>query len=231
MAAQGSALAVFVLLASTTWGCGQAGTPIQPSTKPQRQTVLRAPVCSPGATSAVNCTVSMWFAGQGDVDVTRDATWFVTDSNLVFDTPSSVAAVSAPGVFIPIRPGNISIQASYLGDRQAAPHTYAVDPNSPAVALAPYLMGFVSELDGTTPIAGVRVEIANDGADSGKSDITRVNGYYFINHVRMNTPLTVRASKAGFVSSVQTHPGITDNVYGYPGNNFLHFRLARVPAS
>lgn len=109
-------------------------------------------------------------------------------------------------------------------------HTYAVDPAAPAVALAPYLTGFVSEADGATPVEGALVEIIDGASMVGRSDTTRVNGYYFIEHVRMATPMEVRASKTGYVPSVGTHPGVTDNALGYPDPSFLHFRLSRIPA-
>jgi hypothetical protein len=228
MKARRQAALVLALLVVAA-GCGQSETPAEPSGKAQLTRLLRAPVCSTGPASAVTCTVSMYFSGQGDIDVTRDATWLVTPSQFEWETASSVAVVSRPGLITPVRRGDIAISASYLGDRESALHTYEVDPNSAPVTLAPYLSGTVTERDGTTVVTGVLIEITGDGADNGKSDTTRVNGAYFINHVRMNTPLTVRASKAGYETSVQKHPGITDAPNGL--NNTLGFQLARLPAN
>jgi hypothetical protein len=177
----------------------------------------------------------MWSYGQATIDVTGSATWVVADSNLSDElTPSSVAMVAAPGRIVPLRQGNISIHVRSPTVQVAhvvAPHTYAVDPAAPAIALAPDLSGFVFEVDGFTLIPDVRVEIVDGGIDTGKYDQTRVNGAYFLEHLRMGVPLTVRASKPGYVASTQTHPGIVDDSSGYPEPNFLHFRLARVLGS
>jgi hypothetical protein len=176
----------------------------------------------------------MWSYGQATIDVTDSATWMVADSNLSDGLPpSSVAMVAAPGRIVPLRQGNIAIHVrspTVLG-QVVAPHTYAVDPAARAIALAPNLFGFVFEEDGFTVISNVRVEIVDGGIDTGKYDQTRVNGAYFIEHLRMGAPLTVRASKPGYVASTQTHPGIVDDSSGYPEPNSLHFRLARVSSS
>jgi hypothetical protein len=211
--------------------CGCREAPTQPThLSHDPATVLRPPACAP-VLSEVHCTVRMWIRNEGEVDVTALATWYAADSNLSDGlTPSSVAKVSSPGRITPVQPGNVSIHVRYLADHTTAPHSYAVDRAAPAVALAPCLMGFVSEADGTTPIEGALVEIIDGAGMAGRSDTTRVNGYYFIEHVRMATPMEVRASKAGYVTSVGTHPGITDDALGYPYPSFLHFRLSRIPA-
>jgi hypothetical protein len=95
----------------------------------------------------------------------------------------------------------------------------------------PICLALSSRGDGFTLIPDVRVEIVDGGIDTGKYDQTRVNGAYLLEHLRMGVPLTVRASKPGYVASTQTHPGIVDDSSGYPEPNSLHFRLARVAGS
>jgi hypothetical protein len=99
----------------------------------------------------------MWTRDRGNVDVTASTTWVAADSNLSDGlTPTAIATVTAPGVIVPLAAGNIAIHVRSLDDHQVAPHTYAVAQGSSAIALAPYLMGLVSEADGATPIANVR---------------------------------------------------------------------------
>ena len=204
-------------------------TPAQPSFNPRDpSTVLRAPLCAP-VQSAVRCTVTMWSRGSGDADVTTLATWSVSDKPFSA-SPATIATVSSPGVVTPIHAGDIYIRVDYVAMSTVAPHSYRMTPNATAVPLAPYLTGFVSEINGAMPIGGVLIEIL-DGDSAGKIDETRVNGAYFINHMSMGVPFTARASKPGYAPSVQTHPGITDGSTGFPANNFLHFRLERTPAS
>jgi hypothetical protein len=190
---------------------------------------LLPPVCAPVSTE-VRCTVSALLAGGERPDLTTSVTWSAADSTLSDGlVPSTVAVVSAQGVLMPQQRGNVAIHARHPRyGHSVAPYSYLVDPSSPAVALAPFLMGFVSEVDGTAPIQGVAIEILDGGSERGKSDVTRVNGYYFIQHIRMGVPLTVRASKAGYQSVVSTHAGIVD-ASGHPIENFLHFRLPRQP--
>jgi hypothetical protein len=229
MALHGTVLVPLVLLVGLC-GCGQAPTrPTYVSRDPS--TGLLPPVCTP-VQQEVHCTEMMWTRDRGTIDVTASATWSVADSSLSDGlTASSIAAVSSPGIIAPVRQGNISIHVRYLTDHAVAPHTYAIDPTASAIPLAPDLTGFVSEVDGTTPIAGVLIEIIDGAYNSGKTATTLANGYYFIEHLRMASPLTVRASKSGYSTSVGTHPGIVDDASGFPEPNYLHFRLTRMSAN
>jgi hypothetical protein len=132
-----------------------------------------------------------WSDGSNNgirTDVTAAASWSVTEEPFSI-TPTTVAVVSAPGIIAALRPGNIYIYARYAGQSGFAGHSYAVDPVSPAVHLAPYLTGMVSEV-GVTPthaigIGDVFVEILDPPSEAGKSDVTRSNGFYVINHIPM----------------------------------------------
>ena len=206
-------------------------TSIQP-TRPRQTgatTFLLPPVCRP-VDIEIHCAATGVINGQR-MGMTNLVTWSVADSALSDGlTPSSAAVISAPGIVTPLRPGIVAVHARYPNVGHSVAHyTYAVDPSSPPVVLAPHLTGFVSEADGQTAVAGALVEILAGGPETGKTDTTRVNGYYFIQHVRMGIPMTVRASKAGYESVVSSHPGIVDSPSGHPEGNFLHFRLHRVP--
>jgi hypothetical protein len=208
--------------------CGSTPTPVQP-TKPVPGPILLRPICAPVG-SDVHCTVVSLDKGIS-TDVTAAASWSASD-NWSSIRPTPVATVSAPGIIAPLRAGNIYIFASYGGSSEFAGHSYAVDPMAPAVSLAPYLTGLVREVGSTSAlgIPDVFVEILDPSTEAGKSDVTRSNGYYFIDHVPMNTPLTARASKPGYLTATNVHPGISDDpVTGTPLNDSLHFELQRAP--
>jgi len=81
----------------------------------------------------------------------------------------------------------------------------------------------------TTPIQNALVEVLAPAAELGKTDVTR-NGHFFLYHLPMNLPITIRASKPGYITLTKTPPGITDDAsIGVPLNAVLHFELAKVP--
>jgi hypothetical protein len=175
----------------------------------------------------------MWVRDEHmDVDVTAAVTWSASDSSFSdCPTSSSVAIVASPGVIRPVRRGSVSIHVCNASGHRVALHAYAVDPAGPAVPLAPYVGGLVSEANGATPIVGAVVEIIDGGVDTGKTDTTRVNGTYFIEHIRMGMPFTVRASKPGYLSAESRHPGFVDNESGSPQPSNLPLRLTKAPAT
>jgi hypothetical protein len=207
--------------------CGLS--PTEPTFTPHdRSEVLFPPACTP-VRFEVRCTVTWWVRDQGTSDVTLLATWTATDSGLSDGlTPSSVAYAPMPGRIVPLRAGNIGIVASYANQRVFSAHTYAVDPAAPAVVLVPYLRGVVFESDGKTSIADARVEIVDGGIDTGKSGQTAANGAFSIQDVRMGVPLTLKASKTGYVPAVLSIPPIADDDLGYPQASPLNFKLQRV---
>jgi hypothetical protein len=222
------ALSLYVACALVCVACGE--TPTQPSAQPPSPrdptSMLRRPVCGVDG-SNVRCTVTLWELGRGERDVTKTATWLVSATPLSF-TPTSLAAVMAPGVIVPRRVGDISIFVEHATSRTVANYSFAVGPERQAVPLAPYLMGFVSGPAAPVGIGGAKVEIV-DGPDAGKSDTTRDNGYYFINHVRMDAPFTVRVSKPGFITVLRSHPGIVASGPTLQPQATLHVDLTPVP--
>jgi len=47
----------------------------------------------------------------------------------------------------------------------------------------------------------------------------------------MNAPITIRASKRGYITLTKTHPGVTDDAkIDAPLNAVLHFELAKALA-
>lgn len=202
-------------------GCGsQPAAPDQYVDVRGPAAVLFAPRCQPMA-AAVRCTVEAWFRGhQERLDVTEGTTWTVS-SDPFAPEPSDVAEVRSAGVIAPLKRGEIYIQVNYRGLRAWAPHSYRVAPGDAPVKLAPYLTGTAGTLDG-----GVLLEII-DGPDAGRQDVSRGTAFW-IRHVTMGVPFTVRASKAGYVTQTQRHPGIVDSDTGYPANNHIHFTLQPV---
>ena len=201
--------------------------PTRTTTKPPPAPVLGRPVCAPVQTE-VHCTV-LWLDGRARTDVTPLANWSVSSEPFA-QIDTDVATVVGPGVVAPLRRGNIYIRTTYSGKWSLAGHSYAVDPGTTPVPLVDYLSGMVAEVGGnfTTPIASVLVEVLAPAEEVGKTDVTR-NGHFFIHHLPMNVPITLRASKAGYVTATKTHPGVTDDPsLGVPLNSTLHFELAKV---
>lgn len=227
----GRALCCVLLSALTIAACGDAPTPTSPrpgTTKTPPGPVLLRPICAPVQTE-VHCTV-VWAETRSRTDVTQLANWSVSSAPLS-QIDTDVATVARPGVIVPLRRGSISILAAYGGQSSLASHSYAVEPGLSAVPLAPYLSGSIAEASTnfTVPVAGVLVEVLAPPSEVGKNDAGRLNGHYFINHVPMNVPITLRASKAGYPTTTKTHPGITDDSsLGVPLNSSLHFELAKV---
>ena len=144
---------------------------------------------------------------------------------------SDVATVVRPGVIAPLKRGVIDIRVTYSGQWSSASHSYAVDPQTTPVRLAQYLSGSIAEAGGnfSTPLENVLVEVLAPAEEVGKTYLTR-GGSYFLYHLPMNVPITIRVSKPGYITLKKTHPGVTDDArVGAPLNAVLHFELAKVP--
>lgn len=222
-------LGLYVACALICVACGE--TPTQPSVRPPspRDPVsgLRRAVCAVDGNN-VRCTVTLWESGRGERDVTSTATWLVSSTPLSF-TPTSIAVAMAPGVIVPRLVGEISIFVEQPPWRTVAQYAFAVGPDRQAVRLAPYLSGLVRGPGASgSPLGGAKVQIL-DGPDAGKSDTTRDNGFYFINHLRMGVPFTVRVSKPGFVTVEKAYPGIVDDNSGFQPIATLHIDLTSAP--
>jgi hypothetical protein len=218
--------AVVSVIASSS--CTLAPTePTRSSAKPINP-VLASPTCVPVQTE-VHCAVR-WLDGMGSPDVTALANWSVSAQPFE-QIDSDIATVVRPGVIAPLRRGPIYIRTTYNGTWSLASHSYAVDPQTTPVALVPYLMGSVAEAGSnfSTPLENVLVEVLAPAEEVGKTYLTR-GGSYRLNHLPMNVPITIRASKPAYITLTKTHPGITDDArIGAPLNAVLHFELAKVP--
>jgi hypothetical protein len=179
--------------------------------------------CTP-VRSNVSCVFFMTEVCGPATDVTAIATWSVLESSSIPSPPSPVAVVTSPGVIVPVSRGNLAIRAIANGIWGAPLHTFAVDPNGPAVALCPQIAGGVDDERGVS-IPGALVEII-DGPDVGKiGTVSSLTHTYIIDHVRMGVAFTMRASKPGYVAQTQVHPAITDDPTPEPV--FLDFKLSR----
>lgn len=220
---------VTMTLTAALMGCGADIT--QPSTPPQGALGSPAPFvvppsCQPEGAN-VRCSVLYHDTHEGFRDVTPLATWQVSSSALLAQ-PTAVAAVEAPGLIVPHAAGNIAVSASYNGTVNLARHAFAVAPDRAAIALAPSLLGHVLETDGVTGIVGATVELL-DGPTAGRTVITRETGYFLYEFLPMDVPFTVRASKPGYETVTETHPGIADNTDGFPVSTLFNLRLRRMP--
>jgi hypothetical protein len=176
----------------------------------------------------LHCTVTAYIYRIGsEVSVTGQAEWWVSEEPFSQNpTLTPVAEIPSPGVVVPRQHGAVYVNAAYSDEGYrgvaAAAHSFLVDPANAPIALAPYIQGNVKEPSGAS-IGGAVVEIT-DGPDAGKQDISRVNAAYFINHIHMSLPFTVRVSKVGYVTVEQQHDAIFDNEAGYalsPPVNFV----------
>lgn len=199
--------------------CG--GSPVVPSSPKPEWPPSLVVKCTVAVT--LRCSASLYQEG----DVTESATWSAAEAfSPAMDVPlpsSSAVVFPTPGVVQVLRPQNVYVRADYLSPRwghvrSIASHAYGLHPGRPAVPLA-YLAG------GTGP-GGVTVEII-EGEDTGRKRVSRDdNGSYMIEFLRLGAPFTVRASRAGYVPEVKTHPGIVDDVLGYPSNSTVYFTLS-----
>jgi hypothetical protein len=204
-------------------------TPIEPtgSGKPISP-VLGRPTCAP-VQFEVHCTVR-WWDGMGSPDVTALANWSVSERPLE-QVDSDVATVVRPGVIAPLKRGVIDIRVAYNGQSSSASHSYSVDPQTAPVRLAQYLTGSVAEAGGnfSTSLENVLIEVLAPADEVGKTYLTRF-GHYYLYHLPMNAPITIRASKSGYITLTKTHPGVTDDArVDAPLNAVLHFELAKAP--
>jgi hypothetical protein len=165
-------------------------------------------------------------------DVTELGVWSIS-SEPDFSVNTDVAIVSRPGVVVPRTTGNIYIRVTYAGLHQSAGPAYAVDPAASPVPLAPYLEGGVSvaRMDASSIFLGpgipdALVEIVDPPSEVGRTDRTDALGFYKFKFLPLDVPITVRVSKAGYVTSIKTDPGITiQPAFGYALNTGLGFEL------
>jgi hypothetical protein len=223
-----------LLLALLANACG--GTPTQPAyeSKPVSP-LLFLPICMP-VQADIRCTVQYFdtHSAPPTLDVTELGVWSVSsEPDKQVDT--DVAAVSRPGVVVPRGKGNIYIRVTYAGLQQSAGPSYAIDPAGPAVPLAPYLEGLVTEARTDSSIflgPGIPealVEIVDPPSEVGRTYLTDTVGFYRFKHLPLDVPITVRASKAGYVTSIKTNSGITiQPSFGQALNTGLGFELAHV---
>jgi hypothetical protein len=220
------------LVALLAHACG--GTPTQPGyTDKPISPILFVPICAP-VQFEIHCTVQ-YFDTHNRLDVTELGVWSVSsEPDKQVDT--DVATVSRPGIVVPRAKGNIYIRVTYAGHQQSAGPSYAIDPAGPAVPLAPYLEGIVSEAR-TDPssiffgpgIPDVLVEILDPPSEVGRTYLTDALGFYKFKHLPLDVPITVRVSKAGYVTSIKTNSGITiQPSFGQALNTGLGFELERV---
>jgi hypothetical protein len=219
------------LVALLAQACG--GTPTQPSyTGIPLFPILFLPICAP-VQSEIHCTVQ-YFDSHTTYDVTEAGVWSVS-SEPDSQVDTDIAAVSRPGVVVPHTKGNIYVRVTYAGLHQPAGPSFAVDPAASAVPLGPYLEGVVTEARSSPSvflgpgIPGALVEVVDPPSEVGKTCLTVNSGGYRLKHFPLGVPITVRVSKAGYITSIKTNSGITiQATFGQALNTGLGFELERV---
>ncbi len=211
------------LLVLVLAGCGDTppslGSPLRPS-RPVDAAPLRIS-CTPEPPS-LRCTASVFGTGN----VTSQTKWWASEI-YVFTTESSGVVFFAPGIVTAVRSTNIYVRGEYRNSgggvlRAVAPHSYEMTPGGAPVPLA-YVSGQVN----VPGLGGATVEVI-DGEGTGKRDLTRDNGFYMIEHMKLGVPFTLRASRDGYASESKTNSGIVDDVFGVPANNTVNFTLLTI---
>lgn len=207
-----------LLLALALAGCGSTSqtSPFTP-TRPTDVAPLRI-ACRVDPPS-VRCAATVFGVG----DVTAQTRWWAS-STFVFPDESKDVIFFAAGTVTAVQRADVYIRGDYRNSGGGllsglAPHSYAMTPGEAPVPLA-YVTGQVN----VPGLGGATVEII-DGEGKGKKDVSRDNGFFMIEHVRLGAPFTIRASKDGYVPEVKTNSGIIDDVFGYPANNTMQFTL------
>jgi hypothetical protein len=144
----------------------------------------------------------------GEFDVTSLATWSL--SALPFgDLPTTAASIGGAGLIVPLDGGNISIDALYNGNRARALRRFNVAPDRDAIVVTLALGGFVQDPATGRAIPDVAIDML-DGPFAGQTRATDGSGHFAFDFFPMGMPFTIRASKPGYDTVTQHHPGITD---------------------
>jgi hypothetical protein len=204
-------LALALFLAATA-GCDDTPTSVD-----RRDPQIRA-TCVPLG-DRVSCTAALRdVPTAGSVrDVTKEATWRVSDPSL--------GSFTEPGVFTPVRRGEAEITVSYQGLQDRLTSWFLVDPGQPARRLY-WVSGIVRDETTNAPLPGATVEIL-DGYAKGKRAVTNEFGHYQIDSILTGEPFRIRAAKEGYAPSTLSYR--VDSPIGPPGGNppFLDFKLRR----
>jgi Carboxypeptidase regulatory-like domain len=154
---------------------------------------------------------------RGQVDVTRTATWLVSDP--------TVGGFLEPGIFTPQRRGEVEISARYEALTARVTSWFLVDPLQPAQRLY-FVAGLVRDDATNARLSGATVEIL-DGYARGSRSVTNEAGYYRIDRILTGETFSARASNTGYEPTTLSYR--VDSPVGPGGGNspFLDFRLRR----
>lgn len=168
----------------------------------------------------MRCAATVFGIGN----VTSQTRWRASET-LAGTTETTAVVFFGAGLVTAVRPADIYIRGEYRNEgggilAGVAPHSYRMTPGGAPVPLA-YVSGQVN----VPGLTGATVEIV-DGEGTGKRDLTRDNGFYMIEHMKLGAPFAIRASRQGYMPEVKANSGIIDDVYGLPANNTVNFNLA-----
>ncbi len=161
--------------------------------------------------------------GRGQVDVTKKATYLVSDP--------SVGDFLEPGIFTPRRRGEVKLSARYEALVPRFTPEFLVDPSQPPRSFST-LAGKVFDAGTGRELPGARVEIL-DGYSQGATAVANEYGFYLIDKVLTEETFSVRASLSGYAPSIVSYrvdPSTyrTDPSDTTPRNPpYLEFKLLR----
>lgn len=180
---------VVLLVASAALNAACGDGPTRPGS---RASFILYAYCNPSGPN-VACE-ARFFGEQGPIYVTRESEWTAV--------PADVAVLVAPGVFAPVRAGEVAIQARYAR-RESSPHSFLVAPNVDARWLY-YLQVLVSETDRTIRIPGAVVEML-DGYSKGRTCVTNTFGVCRIEPVLTRETFSACVAKDGYNAVTSTY--------------------------
>jgi carboxypeptidase family protein len=133
--------------------------------------------------------------GRGQVDVTKTATYLVSDP--------SVGGFLEPGIFTPRRRGEVKLSARYEALTPRFTPEFLVDPSQPPRSFSS-LAGKVRDADTNMELPGATVEIL-DGYAQGSMSVANEIGFYLIDKVLTEETFSVRASLPGYAPSTVSY--------------------------
>lgn len=129
--------------------------------------------------------------GRGQVDVTKTATYVVSDP--------SVGDFLEPGIFTPKRRGEVELSARFEALTPRFTPEFLVDPSQPPRSFSS-LSGKVFDAATGKELPGARVEILG-GYAQGSTAVANEYGFYLIEKVLTEETFSIRASLPGYAPS------------------------------
>ena len=183
-----SRVIVVVILMAVLAGCDKESPtdPIHPDPLPELLFF-----CLPLDVRLTCTAIATNVPGRGQVDVTKTATYSVSDP--------SVGDFLEPGIFTPRRRGEVELSARFEALTPRFTPEFLVDPSQPPRFFSS-LSGKVFDAVTGKELPGASVEIL-DGYAQGSTAVANEYGFYLVEKVLTEETFSVRASLPGYAPS------------------------------